>query len=91
MLRTVTFEDDEWQLVPKKPTPAMCAKGLSSTASWLTLKGSQTTVNFKKMSIRYRAMLSVAPCPYEVERTWDQEFELALADRAVQKVSHDEG
>lgn len=81
--RTVTFDDEEWQIVPRKPTPAMLGKAISSTSSWLQLSGSAMTVNYKKMSIRYRAMLTVAPCPYEQTRTWDQEFELALAERAA--------
>lgn len=80
--RTVTFDDEEWQLVPRKPTPAMLNKARSCTASWLSLTGSAATINLKKMSIRYRAMLSVAPCPYEQPRDWDREFEMAMAERA---------
>lgn len=81
--RTITFDDEEWQLVPRKPTPAMLGKAVSATASWLSLSGSGMTVNYKKMSIRYRAMLSVAPCPYDLNRSWDQQFECALAERAA--------
>ena len=81
MERTVTFDDNEWQIVPRKPTPAMLGKALSVTALWLELSGSALTVNYKKMSIRYRAMLTAAPCPYDLKRTWDQEFEMAEAER----------
>lgn len=79
--RTVTFDDEEWQLVPCKPTPAMLGHALRSTAAFLHLTGSGLTVNYKKMSIRYRAMLAAAPCPYPGIRPWDQEFEIALAER----------
>jgi hypothetical protein len=79
--RTITFDDDEWQLVPRKPTPAMIGKALSSTATWRTFSGSAMTVNYKKMALRYRAMLCVAPCPYDLTRSWDREFETALAER----------
>ncbi|WLA80260.1 hypothetical protein [Bradyrhizobium elkanii] len=82
MERTVTFDDEVWQLVPRKPTPEMLGKAISSTSSWLNLSGSAMTVNYKKASIRYRAMLSVAPCPYDLPRSWDREFEMALAERA---------
>ena len=58
--RTITFNDEEWQLVPRKPTPGMLAKALACTAAFLNLTGSKATVNFKKMSIRYRAMLAAA-------------------------------
>lgn len=81
--RTVTFDDEEWQLVPRKPTPEMLGYALSRTAVWLELSGSRMTVNYKKMSIRYRAMLKAAPCPYPLERTWDQEFECALVQRST--------
>jgi hypothetical protein len=80
--RTITFDDDEWQLVPRKPTPEMLGKAISVTASWLNLSGSKMTVNYKKMSVRYRAMLVVAPCPYEHPRNWDREFEMAMAERS---------
>jgi hypothetical protein len=79
--QTITFDDEEWQLVPRKPTPAMLGKAVSSTAAWLDLSGSAMTVNYKKMAIRYRAMLSVAPCPYETSMPWDRAFEFALAER----------
>lgn len=82
-MRTVTFDDDEWQLVPKKPTPGMLAKALSCTSAFLNLTGSKATVNFKKMSMRYRAMLSAAPCPYEKPSNFDLEHECALAERTV--------
>ena len=85
MERTITFDDDEWQLVPRKPTPAMIGCALSKTAAWLNLSGSQMTVNYKKMSIRYRAMLSIAPCPYERPVNWDRDFEMALAERSFNK------
>lgn len=88
MERTVTFDDEEWQLVPRKPTPAMLGRAIASTAAWLSLSGSAMTVNYKKASIRYRAMLSVAPCPYPLERNWDREFEQALADRANTCISN---
>lgn len=81
--RTVTFDDDEWQLVPLKPTPVMLAKALGCTAAFLDLSGSKATVNFKKMSIRYRAMLSAAPCPYEKATDFDLNYECALAERYV--------
>lgn len=87
--RTVTFDDAEWQLVPRKPSPEMIGNAMRSTAAWLNLKGSGMTVNYKKMSIRYRAMLAVAPCPYERDLTWDQAFELALADRAFASTKPD--
>lgn len=81
--RTVTFDDNEWQPVPRKPTPAMIGKALSTTSQWLNFSGTQITVNYKKMAIRYRAMLAVAPCPYEREKDWDRDFEIALAERAA--------
>lgn len=82
--RTITFDDEEWQIVPRKPTPGMLGNALSKTASWLNLSGSGMTVNYKKMSIRYRAMLAAAPCPYErPPHAWDQAFEMALAERAL--------
>lgn len=83
MLRTETFDDEEWQLVPKKPTPAMLGKALSVTASWLNLSGSGVTMNYKKMSMRYRAMLYAAPVPYDQDKNWDKDLELALAERQV--------
>lgn len=83
MQRTITFDDEEWQLVPRKPTPEMLGNAMRCTASWLNLSGSGMTVNYKKMSIRYRAMLAAAPCPYPLKSNWDQEFELALAERAA--------
>ena len=82
--RTVTFDDEEWQIVPRKPTPGMLAKALSSSAAWMNLSGSKATVNFKKASIRYRAMLSAAPCPYERPASdFDLNFECAEAERNV--------
>lgn len=85
MLRTVKFDDEEWQIVPKKPTPGMLGKALSVTASWLNLSGSGVTVNYKKMSMRYRAMLYAAPIPYDHERNWDQDYEIALVERGVRE------
>lgn len=82
-IRTVTFNDEEWQLVPRKPTPGMLAKALACTAAFLHLTGSQATVNFKKMSIRYRAMLASAPCPYDRPVDFDLNYECALAERTV--------
>lgn len=82
-LWTVTFDDAEWVLVPRKPTPGMLAKALACTAVFLNLSGSQATVNFKKMSIRYRAMLAAAPCPYERPVDFDLNYECAEAERTV--------
>lgn len=84
--RTITFDDEEWQLVPRKPTPGMLAKALACTAAFLNLSGSKATVNFKKMSIRYRAMLAAAPCPYERPYDFSLEHECAMAERYVTTV-----
>lgn len=81
--RTVTFDDEEWQLVPRKPTPAMLGYALRSTAAFQKLTGSGLTVNYKKMSIRYRAMLAAAPCLYGAAHPWDQQYEIALAEREM--------
>lgn len=81
--RTVTFDDEEWQLVPRKPSPAMLGHALRSTAAFLHLTGSGLTVNYKKMSIRYRAMLAAAPSLYAIERPWDQDYEIAMAEREL--------
>ena len=53
-MKTVTFDETEWQLVPKEPTEDMEYAGLISAddkdrASWMTQV--------------YRAMLKTAPPP----------------------------
>ena len=73
--RTITFDDDHWQLVPRVATKPMIDKALSATHLFLRLTGSKRTVNRKKMVIRYRALLCAAPCFYEKPVDWDRKTE----------------
>lgn len=52
-----------WQIVPKEPTKEMVEAGLQTTAAWRDFSGSAITVNRKKMTVRYKAMIAVAPLP----------------------------
>lgn len=52
-----------WQIVPKEPTAQMVEAGLATTSAWRDFSGSAYTVNRKKMTIRYKAMIAVAPEP----------------------------
>ena len=82
-IRTVTFDDAAWQLVPRIPTPMMLYKGLGVTSSWLDFAGSRATVNQKKMMIRYRAMLAAVPSVYFTPPDWHPEHEVLLAEEHV--------
>ena len=73
--RTITFDDDHWQLVPRVATKKMIDKALSATHIFLGLTGSKRTINRKKMVIRYRALLCAAPCLYEKPSDWDRHTE----------------
>ena len=52
-----------WQIIPKEPTSNMVEAGLQTTAAWRDFSGTAATVNRKKMTIRYKAMIAAAPLP----------------------------
>ena len=55
-LRTIRFDDEQWQVVPREPTPEML-RGQVDRSNWNGKTGEQRTVAI------YKAILAVAPEP----------------------------
>ena len=55
-IRTTTFDDEQWQVVPKNPAPAMIESGANEVISPLPTAGA-------KAGAVYIAMLAAAPEP----------------------------